>query len=314
MTEFSIINTPGLQTTLQDAGRMNKRHLGIAQSGAADRISFALANHAVGNTWNATALECALTGPALTFLASCTFALGGANMQATLNTKPIELYQSYAAKPGDRLTLRSARAGARSYIAFAGGLSGDDFLGSCSTFLPGEFGGLHGRALQEGDTLQVKNAHGAPQEIPHYLRPNCKHDWLLRTTIGPDAHGFDPKTIRDFFSKVFIPDNRGNRMGQRLIGPAISTHKRLEMKSSAVYPGTVQCPDGGTPFLLLPDAQTTGGYARIAQVISADLNLTGQIRSGDKVWFTLETPETARNVSLKKSAFYSTLMPGFCFD
>ncbi len=314
MSTIATIKTAGIQTTLQDAGRPNLRHLGVAQSGAADRISFALTNHAVGNSWDAPALECTLTGPKIIFSKATAIALGGADMEARLNSQPIELYRSYEVAKGDQLSLGAARSGARSYIAFAGGLSGEEFLSSVSTFLPGRFGGIKGRVLREADSLCTAIPPGTPQEIQDYLRPTITHDWLLRATIGPEAHAFSPQTIRSFFSKKFIANKRGDRMGQQLIGPNISTSHPLQLKSSAVYPGTVQCPQGGTPFLLLPDAQTTGGYARIAQVISADLNLTGQIRPGDQLWFTLVSEETAREIATKKSAFYNTLMPGFALD
>jgi biotin-dependent carboxylase-like uncharacterized protein len=314
MSAVATIIKPGLQTTIQDAGRTGARHLGVPQSGAADRISFALANAAAGNPWDAPALECALTGPTLEFSSPSGFALGGADMDASLNNAPVDLYRYYETHPGDRLTLGPARIGARCYIAIAGGIASDKFLGSVSTYLPARRGGIKGRALRGNDIVETGGAPGAPQEIPNYLRPILNRDCLLRAIPGPEANSFEPEILRCFFSTKFTADKRGDRMGLRMTGNPITAHSFQQMKSSAVFPGTVQCPSDGAPFLLLPDAQTIGGYARIAQVISADLHLTGQIRPGDQIWFNNTSASNARDIAAKKTAFYAAILNDFHLD
>lgn len=303
---------PGLQTTVQDAGREAFRHLGVPRSGAADRLSLALANAAVGNPWDAGALECTLKGPTLTFEADCAFALAGADMAATLNGKAIAGYARCEAKAGDALALGSSTVGARAYIAFAGGVRGDDFLGSASTCLAARVGGVGGRALQAGDAIESAGPEtAAPEDVPASLRPAFGHDWILRALRGPEFERFDRDAARALFSAPFTADKRGDRMGLRLIGPALVAEHAGPMKSSAVFPGTVQVPGDGAPFLLLADAQTAGGYPRIAQVADADLHLGGQIRPGDRVWFREVSPHEARDMARKKQALIASFIPDF---
>ena len=294
---------------------MGVRHLGVPQSGAADRISFALANAAIGNPWDAPALECALGGLALEFTGGATFSLGGANMAATMNAAPVPLYHCQDASPGDLLKLGHASAGIRCYLAIASGIAGADFLGSVATHLPARLGGIEGRALRTGDNI---NSHGAlqgtPVEVPSYLLPRFGHDWFLRVTPGPEYDAFSDGARRCFFSLPFSADRRADRMGVRLTGGAVAAPHTPPMKSSAVFPGTVQCPQDGAPFLLLSDAQTLGGYPRIAQIIEADLHLAGQIRPGDRIWFRETTPEAARQIAAQRISFYSGALNGFRFS
>ncbi len=314
MTVIATIHQPGLQTTVQDRGRGGWRHLGVPQSGAADRLSLALANVAVGNPWDAPALECAMTGPALTFEMDIDFAVAGADMGAALNDAPVSPYERAHAKPGDKLTLGSAKTGARAYIAFAGGVAGEKFLNSMSTYLPASLGGLNGRALRSGDVIENRGAaRCATVEIPKGFRARFGCDWILRATEGPDSDRFDPKTARLLFSAPFTANARGDRMGVRLNGEAILPENAATMKSGAVFPGTVQCPNDGSPFLLGPDAQTVGGYPRVAQAIEADLPVMGQIRPGDRVWFRRTTPEKARETTAQRQKLIASFIPNFSF-
>ncbi len=312
MMAIATIDRPGLQTTIQDAGRRGARHLGVPQSGAADRVCLAFANAAVGNRWDAPALECTMTGPALSFEMDIGFALSGADMGALLNDEPVGRYQTISARPGDRLALGAAQAGARAYIAFAGGMAGFAFFDSVSTYMPAGLGGLEGRALRTGDTIGSRKATMmAPVDIPDTLRPHFGHDWILRATEGPDTESFNPKTVRHFFSAPFKAGRRGDRMGLRLIGAEMISEDARAMKSSAVFPGTVQCPPDGAPILLGPDAQTVGGYRRIAQVIDADLPLIGQIRPGDRIWFRRIKAQTARQTTLQRQILIASFVSDF---
>lgn len=311
MTIARIVK-PGLQTTVQDAGREGFRHLGVPRSGAADRMSLALANALVGNPWNAAALECTLKGPTLTFERPCVFALSGADMRASLKGKAVSNYARHEAKAGDELALGSAAVGARTYVAFAGGVAGDEFLGSISTYLPARLGGVRGRALRVKDALEIAGLETtAPVDMPASLRPVLAHDWVLRAVRGPDFEWFGGGAARAFFSAPFAADKRGDRMGLRLVGPPVAADGAASMKSGPVFPGTLQAPSDGAPFLLLADAQTAGGYPRIAQVIDADLHLAGQIRPGDRIWFREISTAEARDVAAKKQALIASFIPGF---
>ncbi len=312
MTVLATALKPGAETTVQDAGRPGLRHLGVAQSGAADRLSFALANAAVGNSWDAPALECAVAGPTLKITEKSTLALGGADMTATLNGAPVGLYTHIDVKPGDILKLGAARRGVRSYIAFAGGVAGKKDFGSCSTYPPAGLGGVKGRGLIAGDT--IANAGLAiTQPVALSAAPSFAGDVFLRTVTGPEAAIFDPHTQRGFLSGPYIAGRRGNRMGVELAGPSIKPPDGFSMISSPVFPGTVQCPPSGKPFLLLADAQTVGGYARIAQVIDADLHLAGQIRPGNSVWFSSVSVDEAQEITAQQIALLSAYLPGFRF-
>ncbi|WDI33048.1 biotin-dependent carboxyltransferase family protein [Hyphococcus flavus] len=312
MTVATVIN-PGLFTTIQDLGRSGKRHLGVPLSGAADPVSYVLANVAAGNPWNAPALECTLKGPVLRFERNVTFALSGADMSATLNNGALHSHQPFDAKKGDLLSLSAAKTGARCYIAFAGGIEGDEFLGSRSTYPPASLGGIGGRAVMENDRLfSAALKAGAGTEIPHALRMSLAHAFVLRATAGPESMLFS-NDLQLFFAGKWTAGRRADRMGVQLEGTKMIAEKHVSMASSPVFPGTVQCPSGGTPFLLLADAQTVGGYPRIAQVIGADIHLTGQIRPGDAIWFRKTTYAEAREIGRKKAVLFEGFVPRSCF-
>lgn len=314
MSTIATILKPGLETTVQDAGRAHFRHFGTPQSGAADRLSFALANAAVGNNWDAPALECASLGPTLQFKADTAFAIGGADMAATLNDAPTTRYALHNAKAGDTLALHAAKTGLRSYIAIAGGISGNADLGSLSTYAPAGLGGVEGRALRQGDKIQGGDAPcAAGVDIPASMAPPITNDAILRVVRGPEFHLLDVAAQKLFFSEAFVTSRRANRMGVELTGHSVCPPSDFSMLSSPVYPGTVQCPPSGNPFLLLADAQTVGGYARIAQVIDADLHLAAQIRPGAKVWFSDVTASEAREIGAQQTAYYAAYLPGFRF-
>lgn len=314
MTAFATILRAGAETTVQDAGRAHAQHLGVPQSGAADRLSFALANAVAGNPWNAPALECASLGPEIKFTKHVQFAIGGADMEPVLNGDPIAAYARIHATPGDILALGAAQRGLRSYIAVSGGIVGDVVFNSASTFAPAQLGGIDGRALRTGDALEFGTAQQGPtSELPSTALPMLSGDCVLRVTCGPEFSLFDEAQQKAFFSEPFVASRRGNRMGVELGGGAILPPDDFSMVSSPVFPGTVQCPPSGAPFILLADAQTVGGYARIAQIIDADLHLAGQFRPGAKIWFHRVSEEAARLISAQQTAFYSAFVPGFHF-
>ncbi len=314
MTVIAEVISPGLMTTLQDLGRPGMRHLGVPLSGAADPLSLALTNSAIGNAPDAAGLECTLKGLTLRFKSAASFALGGADMKAMLNNEPLDLYLPHHAQAGDVLGLGSTRTGARAYIAFEGGLKGEDFLGSCSTYIPAALGGHKGRALTAGDAIVSAGLPVAsPQDIPVTLRPNIAHDFFLRALPGPEATQFSEGSLTDFFTTGWTVGRRADRMGVQITGEALSLQETPPMASSPVFPGTIQRPPDGKPFLLLCDAQTVGGYPRIAQVIAADLHLAGQMRPGDRIWFQKSSAEAACEIAQQRASFYGGFFPGGFF-
>jgi len=284
---------PGLQTTVQSVSRTGLRHLGVPASGAADPLSMALANRLVGNELLAPALEVTLTGMSLRFDSDVRIAVTGADAMATLGGRATPQHQTLQAKAGDELRIGPAQQGARVYIAFAGGLDAEEILGSASTYLPAGFGGHHGRALTKGDHLGTSGAGRAIEylETPEVFRPRMSASWAIRACDAAETGQL--RNRKQLFDTNYSVATRCDRMGMMLDGPRLSVDSEGRMPSAPVFPGTVQCPENGRPFILSVDAQTTGGYPRVAQIVRADRHLLGQLRPGDHVRLLWREAESA---------------------
>ena len=265
---------PGLQTTLQSRPRTGLRHLGVPASGAADPLSLALANRLVGNDWDSSAIEATLLGPTLRFDTDCAFAVAGAAVPVTLNGKETNVHETVLAHAGDELVIGAASAGARAYLAVAGGFEVGDVLGSASTNLQAGFGGLAGKALQQ-------------------FRPPMSSAWALRTCRSEETDLLDEAALRALFATNWHVDRRADRMGLRLDGPRLAVSSDGRMPSAPVFPGTIQCPEDGAPYVLSVDAGTVGGYPRIAQVARLDRHMLGQLRPGDHLRLLRREPDRA---------------------
>ena len=300
-----LVERPGLQSTLQDMGRPGWRHMGVPLCGAADPLALGLGNHLVGNPPGAVAVEMTLDGLTGVFEQEQVFALTGAKHQARLNEEVIEAGRTCQAVPGDRLEIGQFGSGCRAYLALGGGLRAGHLFGSSATYLPAGFGGHEGRALKTGDRLETQSPSEAVlRQIPRELLPPVTDGKVLRVVPGPEASFLSEEAREIFFTRRFRCSQRASRMGAELEGPVLKINSSGKMKSSAVFPGTVQCPESGAPFLLMADAQTTGGYPRIAQVIRADRHLMGQIRPGDTVRFMEVSPERAAHILTEKRTLY----------
>jgi biotin-dependent carboxylase-like uncharacterized protein len=306
-----LITRSGLQTTIQAEPRIGMRHLGVPASGPADPLSMALANHLVCNSVMCPALEVPLSGIELEFESDTSFAISGAQSECALNGRPIEYHRSYRATTGDELFLSAAQTGARVYIAFAGGLIADEILGSGSTYLPAEFGGYKGRALEQGDRLQLSFPGHAKSSrtTPNEFRPPITNRWAVRTCEGAEAGLLDAASRNALFDKKFTVGNRADRMGLQLRGEELRIRSEGRLPSAPVFPGCVQCPEDGTPYLLSVDAQTTGGYPRVAQVARVDRHTLGQFRPGDHVQLLRRTPEQAAEELHEKLNYWRKWLP-----
>ncbi|MBT8107654.1 MAG: biotin-dependent carboxyltransferase family protein [Gammaproteobacteria bacterium] len=272
---------PGLQSTIQSRPRIGMRHQGVPANGAADPLSLALANKLVGNDWHAPAIEATLLGPTLRFADNCAFAITGAAAPLTLNAAPIDAHATVLAHAGDELAIGAARTGARIYLAVAGGFAADDILGSAATNLQAAFGGFEGRALQAGDVLEARGGVAGSMRTPSAFRPPMPSAWAMRACAGAEAELLDEKGLQALFDTNWHVDRRADRMGLRLDGPRLAVSSDGRMPSAAVFPGTIQCPEDGAPYILSVDAGTVGGYPRVAQIARADRHLLGQLRPGD---------------------------------
>jgi biotin-dependent carboxylase-like uncharacterized protein len=302
---------PGLQTTVQAGPRTGQRHLGVPASGAADPLSLALANHLVGNAALAPALETTLTGLSLQFESDGFVAVTGAKAKARLNGQRVKLHRTLAVVAGDELEIGAAKAGARNYVAIAGGIAVDEVLNSASTYLPAGFGGFQGRALRAGDVLATGTVSDAPAMLktPRDFRPPAGTSWALRACYGAEVDLLDKESRFDLFDTNFSVGNRADRMGLQLEGASFGVRSGGRLASAPVFPGTIQCPEHGTPFLLSIDAQTIGGYPRVAQVARVDRHLIGQLRPGDHVRLLWRDTDSAREELLAKHEYWREWLP-----
>lgn len=303
----------GTQTLIMDAGRPGHRHQGIPGGGAADKLSFAIANHLVGNRWDAPALECAIGGLHIRFERDATIAISGAQMWAQNQGMNLPMNKAVEVEKGDILTMSFTRAGCRAYLAIAGGVEARKFMDSVSTYLPARLGGLDGGALKTGDIVRVGEKQGEPNSLPKGHVPALSNHVVLRAGAGPEWDTLSDAGKRYLFTTPFYATTATDRMGTRLKGDKISLNAPLNMTSSPLLPGTLQVPPDGQPILALADGHCTGGYARALQVIQADLWLLGQIAPSAAVSFRRSLAEESSAILKAKNSYYADLIPGFRF-
>ena len=277
MKEIHVLE-PGFQTTVQDLGRFGYAHLGVSASGAADALALRAGNLLVGNAENAAVLEMTLTGAVLAFEATAVIALTGSDFDCG-----IPLWTAVEIAAGTVVRCGGTRSGARCYLAVRGGIQTPKVLGSASTHL---VTGIGGRALRKGDVLSVGNdAIRRPRTLP--VAPPAA-DGRLRATAGPQAAWFGA----ELYASAYHVTEASDRMGVRLRGPAIPSPAG-HMVTEGVSLGAVQVPPDGQPIILFVEHQTTGGYPKPANVISADLWRVGQLRPRDEVIFKRVTMDEA---------------------
>jgi antagonist of KipI len=290
------VQEPGLFTTVQDLGREGFGAMGVSASGAADAISLRLGNRMVGNHEGAAGLEMTLLGGMFIFPEGALLALTGSDFGAALDGKPVELWSSFEAKAGQTLRLGPTRTGARCYLCVQGGIEVELFLGSASTHILTGLGGHEGRALRKGDLLEIGRGSGALREPRLAARALKKLQSLkiLRVTEGPQSDWFPESARRLFYESRYRVAEESNRMGIRLEGATVPVPSGGEMISEGVSLGAIQMPDGGKPIILFVEQETTGGYPKIANVISADFHSLGQLRPRDEIRFERVGWEKAR--------------------
>jgi len=296
------VQAPGLLTTVQDLGREGFGPMGVSPSGAADRVALRIGNRLVGNSEGAAGLEMTLLGGRFVFWEDTVFALTGSDFGATLDGAPVPLWASHAAKARATLQVGPTRSGARCYLIVQGGIAVKDFLGSASTHLLSGLGGHEGRALRSGDMLQIGPAKGSfrARRVNTRAWERLAPRKVLRVTPGPQSDWFPESAQRVFYGTTYRVAEESNRMGVRLEGAPVPTVSSGEMISEGVALGAVQVPEGGHPIILFVEQQTTGGYPKIANVISADFHNLGQLRPRDEIRFEPIEVETARALLIKQ--------------
>lgn len=286
---------PGLLTTVQDSGRRGWARYGVPPSGPVDAAAFRAANALVGNPPDAAGLEITLTGPVLRARQTCLVAVCGAEFELRAGRVPVPTWHAVYLRAGDCLRFGERRGGARAYLAVAGGIALPAFLGSRATYLPGEFGGLAGRALRAGDVLPMGQPLDHPTENagrrwPAAQRPAYATHPTARVILGPQADAFTAEGLATFFSAEYVITPHADRMGMRLQGPPVAHVGATGVVSDGVVMGSIQIPPDGQPLVMLADHQTTGGYPKLATVARADLPLLAQALPGARVRFVPLNP------------------------
>lgn len=282
---------PGLSTTVQDLGRPGYYHIGIPLSGGMDRFSLAIANLLVGNDANEAVLEAVFMGPELEFTSDATVAVTGAELPPRVNGEPRETWTSFAVRKGDVLSFDYLRSGARAYIAISGGIDVPLVLGSRSTYTLGALGGHEGRKLEAGDRLRLGEGKGAAEgrTVGEDLRRGPGQQVELRMMPGLYWHRITAESGRHFLEDIWKVAPEADRIGYRFKGgrvldfvprePPFGAGSDPSNIVDACYPyGSIQVPSGMEPIVLHRDAVSGGGYFMLGTVISADMDLIGQLQ------------------------------------
>ena len=311
------ILSPGLLSTIQDLGRIGYQASGFAPTGACDFLSMKRVNALVGNDPGEAVIEMMLLGITAYFRAACVIALAGADMAPKINGTAVENGTAIRVDPGDVLELSGTRDGMGCYLAVSGGFDIPPVMGSRSTGLRFGVGGFEGRKLARGDMLPLR----APvPDLPDLVcrrlisRPVFGKHNVLRAIPGPQDDMFSDKELNGFFSHPYSVTNATDRMGIRLEGEPIVPKRTSDIISDGTVFGAIQVPSGGQPIILMADRQTTGGYAKIAAVITADLPRAAQMRPGCTVRFMPVTVEEAQEILAADNKAYAEeyrLLNGF---
>lgn len=295
---------PGLCTSVQDLGRYGYRKQGVVVSGAIDTTALRIGNRLVGNKEAAAALEVTLVGPKLLFEEDTLISICGGDLSPHIEGCLVPLWRPVLVKSGSILQFGAPKLGCRSYIAVAGGIDVPKVMGSRSTYIRGEFGGLQGRNVKEGDWLLIgkaselaccfmrrlsdgekKRFSAAKWGFSSTLLPTYSSESIVRIIRGPQFEWFTERAQEELFACSFHVTTNSDRMGYRLEGGALELQEPAELFSEAVSIGTIQVPPEGNPIVLMADCQTTGGYPNIGYVVSVDIPILAQLKPGDFVKF-----------------------------
>lgn len=282
--------TPGMLSTIQDGGRKGFAAMGFNASGVMDVRSYHIANALVGNFTDEAVIEMTYLGGSFKFLESNYIAITGADMSPKLDGVPVEMYTTVFVKQDETLTFSAAKSGMRAYIAVRGGIDVPVIMGSRSTNLKCKLGGLDGRPLKAGDIVPCRDVYDEFHK--HLIHSAPKEDFgsdeiTVRVLLGPQDDYFTDHGIKTFLNSTYTVTNESDRMGCKLSGEKIEYKNTVDIISDGIVFGSIQIPRTGNPIIMLADRQTTGGYAKIATVISVDLPLLAQARPGTKVHFEL---------------------------
>lgn len=292
MSSIKILN-PGLLTTIQDKGRWGYQKFGMSVAGVMDDFASRVANMLVGNDEYEAVLEVTLLGVEILFSCHELISITGGNINPKINGNSVPMWTSLLVKAGDRLSSSAAVSGIRSYISFSRGLDVPEIMGSKSTFTRGHLGGFEGRKLNKGDEIKLgtKELPLQGSYLPDKYRPLYSKNNTIRVVLGPQDDYFSEEAIEVFLNSTYTITSEADRMGYRLDGPKINHLDGADIVSDGIVFGSVQVPGHGSPIIMMADRQTTGGYTKIATVITPDLPILAQLSPGSTINFEKLTVE-----------------------
>lgn len=313
MTEMLEIVEPGLQTTVQDLGRYGYQRFGVPVSGAIDTFALRAANILAGNERGAAGLEITVLGPKIRFLAGTQIAITGGDLSPSIDGEPVPQWRTVTVETGSELSFGGPQNGLRSWLAVAGGINVPLVMRSRSTYVRGGIGGLDGRALVAGDILSTLESERAlvDRKLPEdFSPPVYGHDFGLRVVLGPQDGAFTEAALASFVGATYSVSMDQDRMGCRLEGPVLEHSAGPDIVSDGSPMGGVQVPGDGAPIILLADRGATGGFAKIATVIGADVGLIAQAMPGDMVEFHPLAVDEAQAALREQHAVLSAIERG----
>ena len=302
---FQVLK-PGFFTTVQDLGRYGCLRYGVPISGAMDTFSLVAANLLVANNPDDACLEITLIGPELQALTKTQIAITGGAASPKINGQHVPMWQTLEVQEGAVVSFGKVESGCRAYLSIRGGVDTPPVLGSRSTYVRGGFGGINGRQLKTEDIIGgfdvslLKVGYSMPEE----LVPQFTGQFKARVILGPQADMFTERGITTFLSSQYKVTLEADRMGYRLEGPIIEHKAKADIISDALLPGAVQIPKNGKPIMIMRDAQTAGGYPKIAVIITPDVSTLGQAKTNDIIEFSKITIQQAHE---KISEYYKFL-------
>lgn len=315
-----VVVSPGIGATIQDGGRPGWQRFGVPVSGALDRVGLAAANIVVGNPPTAAAIECLYTGITLSVdAAPVRIAVAGAGCSIEIASssgakRSAATCESVTLNPGDHMTVRRGPGSIAAYLAASGGIDVPLALGSRSTYLRAALGGVCGRRLEPGDRLQIGASPADAVSAEHALPGiDLSARDRVRVVLGPQDDRFTARAVETLRSATYTVTSASDRMGLRLDGPRLEHTDGADILSDGIPPGAIQVPGSGLPIIMLADRQTTGGYTKIATVVSADLPLLGRIGPGARLGFDIVDIDTAegaaRTLAAEIAAWPARLVP-----
>lgn len=292
---------PGIYTTVQDLGRVGYRSTGTSPGGAMDFFAASVANYLVGNDVSQPLIEMHFPAAEILFECDAMISITGADFNAHINDREVKNYQPLFVKKNEVLSFKKFVSGARAYLAITSGIQAEKWLGSYSTHIKMQAGGFKGRILQKDDILLLnEESNLKPGKIiffpPESIHSVFENPFIIRCIKGPESDMLEKDAVNQFQQNSFRITSQSDRMGYRMNGNPLTIKKGIELISSPVSFGTIQLLPNGQLIILMADHQTTGGYPRIANVISADLPKLAQLPVNSCCRFTFISVDEAEEI------------------